>query len=176
MGWFSKLFGDSTSQSAPAPEPDKMPIPKVVAHPDVIEDFNYLEPIMFHDGGKTVLVMEHNTDASPDGLLEFYVLVFDGVLSAHIGSPNDEALGGHPLANCGLSHYQFHEVFNSPLIAELEHRNRVHHRHDASIFRNRKHYIITFKDETFEVVCTSYTKQIVKAGSAKEVMVEQLKF
>lgn len=173
MGWFSKLFGDNEKPSAP--EPNAMPMPKVVAQPDVIADFNYLEPVMFHDSGKTLLVMEHNTDANADSLLEFYVLVFKGVISAHIGSPNDEALGGHPLAKCGLTWYQFHEVFNSPLIAELEHRNRAHHRHDAALYENNKHYIITFKDETFEVVCTSYTKQLVKAASAKEVVAEQLK-
>src|SRR4051812_28949905 len=68
------------------------------------------------------------------------------------GSPNDEALGGHPLAQRGLTWYSVHEVINSSLIQELERRNRIHPRHSANLFKDRKHYIFTFKDSTLECV------------------------
>ena len=72
------------------------------------------------------------------------------------GSPNHEALGGHPLCARGLRHYSVHEVFGSSLIQELERRNSVHPRHDPeSYLRGMKHYVFTFQDRTLECVATT---------------------
>ncbi len=37
--------------------------------------------------------------------------------SESTSSPNDEALGGHPLIGLGLKHYQIHRIDNSPWLA-----------------------------------------------------------
>lgn len=69
------------------------------------------------------------------------------------GAPNDEAMGGHPLANLGLKYYSVHEVYNSSLILMLEQRNSIHPSHDPTIFfKDKKHYVFTFKDSLLECV------------------------
>lgn len=69
------------------------------------------------------------------------------------GSPNDEALGGHPLIGLGLKHYQIHRIDNSPWLAELEQRNAIHPRHDKRLFiKDAVHYVFTFQDSTLECI------------------------
>jgi hypothetical protein len=68
------------------------------------------------------------------------------------GSPNDEALGGHPLSRYGLKFYEFHVVENSPWLAEMCCQNRVHPRHSDWMFADLRHWIISFQDSTLEVV------------------------
>jgi hypothetical protein len=81
------------------------------------------------------------------------VLHFEGVLYYAMGYPNDEALNAHPLDANGLGPYGFHVVENSPMIADLDRRNQVHERHVAGAYMKRfRHWIITFHDETLEVV------------------------
>jgi hypothetical protein len=71
------------------------------------------------------------------------------------GSPNDEAMHGHPLYSRGLTHYSIHLVENSSWIDLLEHRNSVHSRHDRERFlEDKNHYIFTFHDSTLECVVT----------------------
>ena len=68
-------------------------------------------------------------------------------------NPNDEVLNAHPLYGSGLGFYGFHEVENSPMIADLDRRNQVHRRHVAGDYIKRfRHWIMTFHDETLEVV------------------------
>jgi hypothetical protein len=81
------------------------------------------------------------------------ILHFEDVLYYAMGYPNDEALKAHPLYANGLGFYDFHLVENSPLIADLDLRNQVHERHVAGAYVKRfRHWIITFHDETLEVV------------------------
>jgi hypothetical protein len=69
------------------------------------------------------------------------------------GSPNDEALSGHPLYGKGLQFYSVHRVENSSWIDLLERRNAIHPRHDKKTFlENKQHYIFTFHDSTLECV------------------------
>jgi hypothetical protein len=84
------------------------------------------------------------------------VLHFEGVLYYAMGYPNDEALNAHPLQANGVGFYGFHVIENSPLIADLDRRNQVHERHVAGAYMKRfRHWIITFHDETLEVVATN---------------------
>ena len=83
------------------------------------------------------------------------VLHFEGVLYYAMGYPNDEVLNAHPLYANGLGFYSFHVVANSPLIADLDRRNQVHDPHVAGDYMKRfRHWIVTFHDETLEVVAT----------------------
>jgi hypothetical protein len=88
-------------------------------------------------------VMPHGTVA---------VLRFEGVLQFRLGYPNDEALQGHPLAKFKLEPYAAYLVENSPLIAEIENQNRVHPAFRPGMYSKFRHWIITFHDETLEVV------------------------
>jgi hypothetical protein len=83
--------------------------------------------------------------ASPDHPgFEIYkaVLRFDGVVSHHLGPPSAEKLYKHPLHSFGLEFYQFHEAFNTPALTE---------------HKGKRHWIITFHDETLEVIADQAT-------------------
>ena len=68
------------------------------------------------------------------------LLRFDGVSEYHFGPPNDERLHTHPLYTAGLRFYGFYEVQGAE---RLEHR------------KGKKHWVITFHDETLEVIADS---------------------
>jgi hypothetical protein len=80
------------------------------------------------------------------------VLKFEAVLQFRFGYPNDEALPGHPLYQFGLEYYDFFTVENSQLISEIEKQNECHHRHRPGIYAKFRHWIVTFHDETLEVI------------------------
>ncbi len=81
------------------------------------------------------------------------VVTFSRPLLVQFGSPNDEALGGHPLARRGLKFYSVHEVRGSSRLAALETQNSIHPRHDRQSFlAGLKHFIFTFQDSTLEVI------------------------
>lgn len=88
------------------------------------------------------------------------------------GSPNDEAMGGHPLAAKGLKFYSVHSVEDSSWIMELEKRNSVHPQHNRDTFlKDKVHYIFTFQDSTFECVVTEgeyWKAQITICSSTDE--------
>jgi hypothetical protein len=86
-----------------------------------------------------------DSGASPDHPgFDLYcaVLRFDGVVYHSFGYPSDERLSEHPLYCFGLTFYEFHEVFGTP---EL----RGH--------KGKRHWIITFHDETLEVIADQGT-------------------
>jgi hypothetical protein len=68
------------------------------------------------------------------------VLRFDGVAWHHFGAPNDEVLSTHPLHSIGLGFYGFWEVLDSPRVSKD---------------RPLRHWVVTFHDETLEVVAAS---------------------
>ena len=80
------------------------------------------------------------------------ILKFEGVLHYRFGYPNNEALQGHPLYPFGLEHYGFFTVENSPLTSEIEKQNECHPQHRSGIYRKFRHWVVTFHDETLEVI------------------------
>lgn len=104
------------------------------------------EPVVF--ATDTQLCLRYYTTGE-----EIAVVHFPLVKKIQFGSPNDEALGGHPLIGLGLKHYQIHRIDNSPWLAELEQRNAIHPRHDKQRFmKDAIHYVFTFQDSTLECI------------------------
>ena len=68
------------------------------------------------------------------------VLRFEGVAWHHFGAPGNEALPTHPLYSAGMSYYGFWEVLDS---LRVRPGSALHH------------WIVTFHDETLEVVAAS---------------------
>jgi len=144
---------------------------------DVSIDIGAPLPHLLTDGQRAVVIFHAGLPADPTwdgttvtvvdpGTSEFRRIswvIFDGVYQATLGPPNDEALASHPLYDAGLSAYQAHEVHNSDLIATLEGRNRVHPHHRPERFDALRHLIITFHDETFECVCSSWSSGEIEA-------------
>jgi hypothetical protein len=83
---------------------------------------------------------------------EIAVIRFVHSRAHYLGSPNDEALNGHPLYSRGLRFYGVYEVTGSSWIRSLERMNRVHSRHDPRRFDKYRHFVFTFHDDTFECV------------------------
>lgn len=110
-----------------------------------------LEPDPNRDGSTVTLIdpreqREHNLSW----------VRFDSVVASLFGPPNDEALQGHPLWGNGLQFYAFHRVENSEWIADLRARNRVHPNHQDNAWNSYQHFVITFHDQTLEVIAKSF--------------------
>jgi len=84
------------------------------------------------------------------------VIHFEQPYAHMFGPPNDEAVGGHPLADRGLSPYAVFEVEHSSWVRGLERMNSVHPYHRPERFETFKHYIFAFHDTTFECVAESF--------------------
>lgn len=80
------------------------------------------------------------------------VLRFEHVSFFRFGWPNEEVLAAHALYPHGLGFYGFYLVENSPLIRAIAEGNSIHPHHNPSHFGALLHYVITFHDETLEVI------------------------
>jgi len=77
-------------------------------------------------------------------------------------APNEEAIGGHPLAARGLEAFAAFEILNSSWIRQLERMNSVHSYHDRKRFMNgKRHFIFVFHDSTFECVAEGFDVSIL---------------
>jgi hypothetical protein len=104
-----------------------------------------------HSNGRDLLCAYFvNSTANPDRRVA--LLKFEAVLQYRFGYPNDEVLQGHSLYPFGLEHYGFFVVENSPLIHEIENQNSCHRQHRPGIYAAFRHWVITFHDETLEVI------------------------
>lgn len=115
------------------------------------------------------IVSERTLPPSPEE--EYAVVAFLGTSQFTFGYPNDEALGGHPLYSTGLSFYAFNKIEDSPYLAELGRRNAKSFPGSEDMWTARQHFIVTFHDETLEVVCRSVEcRGIVTAASTREAI------
>ena len=109
------------------------------------------------DAGLTALALSPHPADTDDNCV---VVVWSGTQETVMGSPNDEALPGHRLYECGLAELTWAGVVeHSERIACLEQGNRVHPQHDAERFSRLHHYILPLKEGTVEVVAETVTVQ-----------------
>jgi hypothetical protein len=91
------------------------------------------------------------------------------------GYPNDEVLSAHPYYSLGLSSYTMFEVEGSDWIAAIEKMNQVHISHNPGRFKLLRHYIITFKDSTFECIAEGVEFKFMKGISMNEALLQVCK-
>ena len=106
--------------------------------------------------GRTLLcayIVSEATHVS-GSLEEFAIVAFRGVSQFTFGYPNDEALGSHPLYHTGLAFYAFNRIDASPYLKELGRRNAEAFPGSEGFWTSKQHYIVTFHDETLEVICS----------------------
>lgn len=102
------------------------------------------------------------------------VVTFERPTVHTFGPPNDEAFDGHRLAAKGLEPYGAYEVLNSAWIGQLEVMNSVHGGHDKQRYlARRRHFILTFHDETFECISEGF-KVDIAPGSVKQRILESI--
>jgi hypothetical protein len=98
------------------------------------------------------------------------IVEFKRMTSVNLGSPNDEALRGHPLWGSGLEFYSAHEVKNSPWIAGLMEVDHAHEHFDESQWTGRRHFMLTFHDETLECVAKWTITRTAPGATMPEVL------
>ena len=98
------------------------------------------------------------------------IVEFKRVTSVKIGFPNDQVLREHPLWGSGLEFYSAHEVRNSPWITELMEVDRAHERFDESQWSGRRHFMLTFHDETLECVAKWTITRTAPGATMPEVL------
>jgi hypothetical protein len=104
---------------------------------------------------------------------EVVVLRFGAVAALMLGSPNDEALDGHPLAARGLTAYGAFRVEQSSWVRRLEQMNRVHPQHSPESFLRLQHFVLTFHDSTFECVTSAPpTVPVLRGTTPRQAVVE----
>ena len=107
--------------------------------------------------------MVRATDVQAVAIVEFL-----GMVAVQFGTPNDEVLSGHPLAQRGLEPYAAHRVENSTWIRQLEDINRVHPGFSGDSWQSLRHYLFAFHDETFECVADDH-RVTIEQGSIRSV-------
>jgi hypothetical protein len=80
----------------------------------------------------------------------------------HLVALNDEVLSGHPLWGRGLEPYEAHIIAHSRWLAEEEQINKVHPRYNPDRWKTRKHYLLSFKDDTFECLASDYKIEVFR--------------
>ncbi|HEV2374669.1 MAG TPA: hypothetical protein VGS19_21220 [Streptosporangiaceae bacterium] len=98
------------------------------------------------------------------------VVEFKRMTSVKIGSLNAEVLRGHLLWGSGLEFNSAHEVENSPWITELMEVDRARGHFDESQWAGRRHFMLTFHDETLECVAKWTVTRIAPGTTMPEVL------
>lgn len=98
------------------------------------------------------------------------VVEFKRMTSVKIGSPNDEVLRGHPLWGSGLEFCSAHEVKNSPWITELMQVDRAGEHFDESRWTGRRHFVLTFHDESLECIAKWTITRTAPGATMPEVL------
>lgn len=96
---------------------------------------------------------------------------FKRCVSAKLGSPNEEAFAGHPLAGRGMEGGRAQLVMSSRWLAELQQIHSVHRGYRADVWRQRNHYVFWFHDTTFECIAEGFEVE-VRDGSMPELLAE----
>lgn len=132
------------------------PIPHIISNGyKTFLTFYVHDPDPDWDGTYTHVVDPGDNNPAHLALVEFH-----GCISVKMGSPNDEVLHGHPLYGKGLVPYSAQTVENSVWLDELENINKAHPYYESTRWRNRKHYVLWFHDDTFECIAESFTVEV----------------
>lgn len=128
----------------------------------------YEFPVMLCNGLDTMLVYDCLTEASKDRSVKpdsesrrnrranpVALVTFLHCRSARLGTPNDEVIAGHPLYGRGITVGGAYLVRNSRWIEELRRINSVHSQYDPGSWDRLNHYLLFFKERTFECVAES---------------------
>ena len=132
-------------------ETGNFPAPKLVrwTEPAPMNTGSPRPALYLADGGALHCAYNVRSDMLPERTA---VLRFEHVLFFKFGWPNEEVIEAHELYPYGLKWYGFYVVEHSPLIREIAERNSVHPNHKRSHFDSFYHHVITFHDETLEVI------------------------
>lgn len=129
-------------------------------------------PQVFSNGHKTFLIyLINELDPKWEGTLidntsettyPLALVEFIRPDTHRFGIVNDEAGGGHPLYSKGLEFYSAHIIENSTWIDELKTIHKVHPCFNESMWTDKKHFLMFFHDEMFEIIAQDFKIEIYK--------------
>ena len=141
------------------------PLPHVISSGSTTRLVYHLsERVPGWDGSTASMIDPSTSDRRPIAIVEFQRCRLH-----KFGSPNDEALQGHPLSGRGLVPYAAHLVERSPWIAELMTINSVHRHYRPDAWHNCRHYLLPFHDQTFECIADGHTIKTTRSSFAEAV-------
>lgn len=133
------------------------------------KDFKFMYENFLISGQQDLYLLLEESDGLV-AALRFNFLIYK------YGYPNDEAMGAHPMAKYGLGFYGLFEVLNSPWIIEIRDSNRIHPRHNDSMFSDYKHYVARFKDVTLDVICSKMEEVQMTKQELIEIVQKEIAF
>lgn len=142
--------------------------PPVVSEVQLSRCYRFMyENFVIATQSETILLMERDGD-------QVHAVRFDSP-NIKYGAPNDEARGGHLLAQYGLGLYGLFEVNNSPWITEAVAANRIHPKHSESLFAGQRHFVACFKDVMFEVRCRNMEEVTMTSTQVFDLIASQIR-
>ncbi|MGB3781229.1 MAG: hypothetical protein WA960_22880 [Tunicatimonas sp.] len=126
------------------------PIPTILSNEHTVYLIFYVSNIDPDWDGSTVRTRSNEDNG-------IVTIRFNRFAQFKFGSPNDEAIEGHPFYRYGLKPYSVQIVKDSEWVEELRKMNSVHPYHDDSKFEKYNHYIFFFHDSCFEIVSENYS-------------------
>jgi len=135
------------------------------------------EPLILCDEHKLSLLYYYEKDANDNSVQKdlpsernkndtgVAVVSFKNVFIHKFGFPNDEALNAHPYYSLGLTSYSMFELHQSDWV------DRIVKLVAVNGHRSLKHYIITFKDSTFECIAKDVAIDFMPFISMQEALI-----
>lgn len=99
----------------------------------------------------------------------YAIILFIDYFSYMFGQPDGEAFSVHPLYARGLEPYSFSEVVHSSWIRQLTEMNSVHHRRTDALYKDCRHFILSFHDSTFECIAQEYACILFEGSEAEAI-------
>ena len=72
-----------------------------------------------------------------------------------------------------MSYYSAHVIAHSRWLAEAENINKVHRHYNPDRWKTRKHYLLTFHDETFECLASGYKIEVFRESLEQVAQIVQ---
>ena len=88
------------------------------------------------------------------------------------GYPNDEV--PHPLYQYGLGFYDLYTIENSKWIEEIRSLNSNHPSDAPYLHEGKKHYIVSFKDVTLEVIAREIEEFEISTSELSQIISQEL--
>lgn len=131
-------------------------------------------PVLLSNGLLSILVYESLDLREPNNVRRqptasrFAMVEFWRCSAVYLGSPNDEAIEGHRLYGKGIDVGGAFTIENSLWREELARINSVHSQFDAAYWQSLTHYLLFFKDHTFECLAREVKSEII-SGTITDV-------
>lgn len=134
----------------------KHPINMGAPAPKILADDNNLILLFYVDVFNLPKITNTITERDSFDDSGVAILKFKHTQIHKFGTPNDEVLIGHPYYDLGLKPYSIFSVNDSDWVKDIKRIQAKHPYFNDNSFDDLEHYIITFKDNTFECIAKGY--------------------